>query len=395
MRFLLVVVMLALSLTACPNPNPNPPPAPPPPPPGPSLNLDTQEVASGANYPIQVVFPPNTNEMYVVEQGGTVRIVNGGTLGAEFMNISDRVSNGNEEGLLSIAFHPNYGLNGYVFAYYTDKNGDNRVVRFTANTTTKDVDESTEKLILAIPHPNRNNHNGGFITFGPGGFLYIGTGDGGGGGDPDNNAQNTNSLLGKLLRIDVTKGDPYATPNDNPYKNGGGKPEIWTVGLRNPWRYSFDRQLGDLWIGDVGQDRLEEVNFRSAGTSTGTNFGWPVMEGTECFNKSNFNLPLSSCNKSGKALPVYEYSHTDNRCSVTGGYVYRGTEFAAMIGKYFFADFCRGTIWSLTPNASGGFTSKQEIPSSAGNISSFGEGPNGELYVVRPGEGKVYKLIAK
>jgi hypothetical protein len=332
--------------------------------------------------------------MYVVEQGGTVRIVNGGTVGTEFMNIVGQVNTGNEEGLLSIAFHPSYGLNGYVFAYYTDKNGDNRVVRFTANTTTKNVDESTEKLILALPHPGRNNHNGGFITFGPGGFLYIGTGDGGGGGDPDDNGQDTDSLLGKLLRIDVNNGDPYATPNGNLYKNGGGKPEIWTVGLRNPWRYSFDRQLGDLWVGDVGQDRLEEVTFRSASTSTGTNFGWPVMEGTECFNKANFNQPLSSCNKSNKALPVYEYPHANNRCSVTGGYVYRGTEFAAMIGKYFFADYCTGTIWSLTPNASGGFTSKQEIPS-FGNITSFGEGPNGELYVVRSDEGKVYKLIAK
>jgi glucose/arabinose dehydrogenase len=277
--------------------------------PGPSGVVSLVTVAAGFDNPVYVTNAGSGNDLYVVEKTGKVKILEnaGSTPRAQtFLDIASQVDSGSpsdptgERGLLSIAFHPKYATNGFVFAYYTAPGGNLTVSRFTANTVTKLVDVSSKKVLLSIPHL-RENHNGGQLQFGSDGFLYVGTGDGGGGGDPDGNGQNKQTLLGKLLRIDVDAGTLYAIPDGNPFKTAGGAPEVWAYGLRNPWRFSFDRSTSDLWIGDVGQDAIEEVDFTAKGSSAPRNYGWNTTEGNSCYN-------ASTCSKTGIDLPVHACS---------------------------------------------------------------------------------------
>lgn len=333
-----------------------------------------------------------SGRLFVVEKPGLIRVVRDGLLlDAPFLDIRDRVgSRGSEQGLLGLAFAPNYAGDGHFFVDYTDLNGDTVVARFSVTADPNVADPGSEFVVLKIAQPAAN-HNGGMLAFGPDGKLYIGAGDGGGQGDRYRNGQNPQALLGKLLRLDVTsKPDrPYTIPADNPWVtaqwNGRAvRPEIWALGLRNPWRFSFDRATGDLWIGDVGQNQYEEVDRVPAGSGGGLNFGWPIMEGAHCYPES------SKCDRTGLALPVMEYTHGANGCSITGGYVYRGRQFPALAGVYLYADYCSGKIWGLVRD--GADWRSRELLSSGRNISSFGEDEAGELYVADL-NGAVYQVV--
>jgi glucose/arabinose dehydrogenase len=327
------------------------------------------------------------DRLFVVEQPGRIRIIKDGQLlDQSFLDITDQVStNGNERGLLSVAFHPDYKTNGQFFVNYTRRpDGATVIERYTVSSNDPDrADEQSGEVILIIAQPEQN-HNGGLIKFGPDGYLYIGMGDGGGAGDRHGtigNGQDLSSLLGKMLRIDVTNQDPYAIPPDNPFGN-----EIWSYGWRNPWRFSFDRATGDVYLADVGQNAYEEVHFQPADSAGGENYGWRIMEGTHCFD------PGQGCDQSGLVLPVAEYSHAEGGCSITGGYVYRGLDYPVLNGAYFFGDYCSGIIWSLQRDGDQWLMTKRL---EAGvRISSFGEDANGELYVVDHG-GAVYRLMAR
>lgn len=363
------------------------------PPPGPvSLRLVT--VAQGLINPLFVTAPPGDNaRLFVVEQGGRIRIVKNGQLLAQpFLDISTGISAGGERGLLGLAFSPSFGTDRRFYVSYTDPNGDSRVVRYQASASNPDVaDVATAQPLLFQAQPFAN-HNGGQVSFGPDGFLYVSLGDGGSGGDPQNNGQQLGTMLGKLLRIDVSgTGTSYAIPADNPFRTtAGARPEIWAYGLRNAWRFSFDRQTGDLYVADVGQNEIEEVNVSPAtsgrNAGRGLNYGWRVMEGTRCFN------PPSGCNQQGLTLPALEYTHAEG-CSVTGGYVYRGQAIADLRGTYFYADFCNG--WVRSFRWSGGqVTDRQDWTSLRPNgeqVSSFGEDAAGELYLTTFA-GRVYRI---
>jgi glucose/arabinose dehydrogenase len=376
-------------------PSPPAPPSPPSPPPSGTLKLGVNQVGSGFDQPLFVTYAPGANDLYVVGKSGKVQILEGNTpRSTPFLDIASKISTNGEQGLLSIAFHPNYASNSFVYAFYSKSNGDSVISRFGTNRTTKVADVSTEKILLTIQRsPANNNHNGGQVQFGPDGYLYISVGDGGGQEDPDGNGQNKSKLNAKILRIEVKDDGTYASPASNPFKPGGNeKTEIWAYGLRNPWRFSFDKSTGDMWIADVGGGKeQEEVNFqaRNASDAAGRNYGWHVYEGSICIN--------GGCNTSGKTFPVFTYNHSSG-CSITGGYVYRGTQYAAMQGRYFMGDFCSGNIWSVVPNGSGGWTTKLELSnglSIKNSLTSFGEGPDGSIYVTSIAEGKVYKLIAQ
>ncbi len=294
-----------------------------------------------------------------------------------WLDLHKKVSCCGERGLLGLAFHPQYKKNHRFFLNYTDRRGRTVIEEYRGG--------RSYRVLLTIPQPYAN-HNGGHLAFGHDGYLYVGTGDGGSAGDPQENAQNPASLLGKMLRLDVDHGDPYAVPDDNPFVDDPKyRPEVWALGLRNPWRYSFDRATGDLFIADVGQNRWQEVNYVPApmGTSGGWNFGWNVMEGNHCFK------PPKNCRRVGLAPPILEYGH-DQGCSVTGGYVYRGRAIQALTGKYIFGDFCSGTIWTaLWKN--GAWKSRVLLRTKL-KISSFGEDAAGEIYVVDY-RGAVYELV--
>jgi glucose/arabinose dehydrogenase len=334
-------------------------------------------VLNGLNQPLYLTHAGD-DRLFVVEKEGAIRIIqNGRLLDEPFLDISDRVNaEASERGLLSLAFHPNYGQNGRFFVNYTNLAGDTAVSAFQATADPNRADPAGEELLLTIAQPFPN-HNGGQLQFGPDGYLYIGMGDGGSGGDPEGHGQNPATLLGALLRLDVdqpAESAAYGIPADNPFVGDSRKrPEIWAIGLRNPWRFSFDRATGDLLIGDVGQNRWEEVSFLAAGTPGGANFGWNVMEGAHCYDRN-------SCDQSGLVLPVYDYEHERGRCSITGGYVYRGSQFPALAGNYFFGDYCSGEIWSMT--AGNGRWSANLVLATASTIVSFGEDAQGELYVV-------------
>jgi len=323
-----------------------------------------------------------------VEQGGRIRVLRHDTLlAAPFLDVSTKISSGGERGLLSVAFHPDYVTNGRFYVYFTNPAGDIRIVRYNA-ATAETANEASADTVLKVPHPGQSNHNGGQLQFGPDGKLYAGTGDGGGGGDPNGNAQNTHALLGKLLRLDVDGANGYAIPPDNPFASGtAGAPEVWSYGLRNPWRYSFDRETGDLYLGDVGQNLYEEVDVSSTADlrGKGLNFGWNVMEGLHCYN-------ATTCNQAGKTLPVIEYSHASG-CSVTGGYVYRGTKIAVLVGQYLYSDYCAGFVRSFQFSG-GAATNTQTWPSlqPSANVSSFGQDAKGELYIVTL-NGAVYRIV--
>jgi glucose/arabinose dehydrogenase len=318
-----------------------------------------------------------TGRLFIIEKYGAIRILENGQLLEEpFLKIDDHVNdNGNEMGLLGFAFHPQYEQNGYFYVNYTGLDGDTRISRFQASGNI--ADPGSETILLTIPQPYEN-HNGGAVAFGPDGYLYLGLGDGGLAGDPQKNGQNTETLLGKILRIDVNSGDPYVIPADNPFGN-----EVWAYGLRNPWRISFDRASGDLWIGDVGQGEWEEIDYFPAGGVNGANYGWSIMEGNHGYDGEP---------QPGLLLPVVEYSHSSgDGCSVTGGYVYRGS-MPEWNGIYIYGDYCSGKIWGLLQ--SNGTWQNQFLFSVGITITSFGEDEAGELYFASD-SGDVYKLVKK
>ena len=328
-----------------------------------------------------------SGRIFVVEQSGRIRIIRNGTLSSTpFLNISSRISMGGERGLLGLAFPPGFATKQYFYVNYTNTAGNIVVARYHVSAGNADVaDFNSEQIVIGVDHPDFGNHNGGQLAFGSGdGFLYIGTGDGGSGGDPNNRAQNRNDLLGKILRIDVETGSPltYTVPPGNPFVGTTFRPEIWAWGLRNPWRFSFDRQTNDLFIADVGQGNFEEVNFQPAASAGGENYGWRLMEGLHCFNPIN-------CDMTGLTLPVTEYNHTLG-CSVTGGYVYRGTTYPRMQGLYFYGDFCSGRIWGLR-RVSGAWQATELLDSTLG-ISTFGEDEQGNLYVANYNNGTIFSV---
>ncbi|MFN2432371.1 MAG: sorbosone dehydrogenase family protein [Gemmatimonadota bacterium] len=393
--------LLALALLACsgdgnatepgngaPPPSPPGPPPPPPPPPSTSGPPRLEEVARGLDFPLYLTSPPADARLFIVEKGGRVRIVRGGQLLPEpFLDISSQVSRGSEQGLLSMAFHPQYASNGRFFVYFTNPAGNTRVVEYRASSEPDRADPGSARTLLEVDQPFAN-HNGGLVLFGPDGKLYVGLGDGGSGGDPLEAGQDLGTLLGKILRLDVDVGSPYAVPPDNPFVGrGGARGEIWAYGLRNPWRFSFDRRTGDFFVADVGQNRFEEVNALPAGDLGGENYGWDVMEGKHCFE------PESGCPTEGLTLPVVEYGRADRSCSVTGGYVYRGEAFPDLQGLYFFSDFCSAFVRSfrLSGGAATDERSWPDLSPPEGNVSSFGEDAAGELYILS-GSGTVYRI---
>ena len=286
-----------------------------------------------------------------------------------------------------MAFHPRYAENRRFFINYTDINGNTVIAQYLRSQNDPNrADPSSVRIILRVDQPFAN-HNGGQLQFGPDGYLYIGLGDGGSGGDPNNRAQNPADLLGKMLRIDVDSGDPYGIPPSNPFVNRNGfRPEIWSLGLRNPWRYSFDRSFGDLWIADVGQGQWEEINFQPRASIGGENYGWRRMEGTHCYN------PPANCTDPALVPPVIEYDHSGGACSVTGGYVYRGTRSPALYGTYIYGDFCNGVIWGAKNDGSGRFVSTVLLDAPF-QVSTFGEDVNGEIYVASYGGGALFRIV--
>jgi glucose/arabinose dehydrogenase len=345
------------------------------------------EIASGLASPVDLTAPANDGRVFVVEQPGRIRIIRDGILLATpFLDITGAVGSGGERGLLGLAFHPQYASNGRFFVHYTDTGGTSRIERFTVSSNPDRADVATATPVLAVPQP-QSNHNGGQIAFGSDGMLYIALGDGGGAGDPGQHGQNENTLLGALLRIDINGAAPYAIPAGNPYASGGGRGEIWAIGLRNPWRFSFDHERGLIYIADVGQNRREEVNVQPA-AAAGLNYGWNRMEGTACYPAG------SSCNPAGLVLPAIEYENPAVGCSVTGGYVYRGARIPALRGHYLYGDYCRGWIRSFHYTDDGRVVNEQELGTGLGNITSFGRDAGGEIYVLTAG-GRVLRLDAR
>lgn len=349
------------------------------------IGLAVEEVARGLDNPVYLTAPASDLRTFIVEQPGRIRVVeNGKLLEKPFLDIRNKVGYGGERGLLSVAFHPQYRANGFLFVNYTNKAGNTRIERYTSSSDKNVADPASAKLILAIDQPHAN-HNGGLNLFGPDGMLYIGMGDGGSQGDPHGNGQNRNVLLGKLLRINVDRGDPYVVPDANPYAKGGGRGEIWAIGLRNPWRFAFDRVAGLLYIADVGQDKYEEINVAPM-AAAGVNYGWNTMEGPSCYR-----LPF--CTRSGLQQPAFAYSHDGGACSIIGGFVYRGRKIPEIQGQYFYSDYCNSWVRSYTYIADG--TNRawhQWIDGGLGNIVSFGEDAQGELYICSS-NGRVYRII--
>ena len=351
-------------------------------------------VANNLSQPVGLTAPPgDTARIFIIEKTGAIRILRAGqVLPRAFLDISGLVSGGSEQGLLGLAFHPQYASNGKFYVDYTDRSGDTRVVEYLVSSN-PDSASATSREILFVDQPFAN-HNGGQVAFGPDGYLYIGLGDGGSGGDPQGNGQNLDALLGKILRIDVNSGSPYAIPAGNPFQGQTGKRgEIWSYGLRNPWRFSFDRGNGDMYIGDVGQDRWEEADYEPAGMG-GRNYGWVRMEGMHCYP------PGATCNQTGLTLPVVEYDHQAG-CSVTGGYVYRGGLLPELAGTYFYGDYCTGIVRSFKILNGSAVDEKDwtaalrtEAGGAMQGLSSFGLDAAGELYLVLL-SGEVYRLTKR
>ncbi|MCA0454420.1 MAG: PQQ-dependent sugar dehydrogenase [Chloroflexi bacterium] len=345
-----------------------------------------QEVATGLARPLLLTNAADgSNRMFIVEQAGYIWVLeNGQVLKQPFLDVSGLVSrDANERGLLGLAFHADFETNRQFYINYTDVNGNTVVARYTALEANLNVaDPSSATFIIQIDQPYPN-HNGGDLAFGPDGYLYIGMGDGGSQGDPQRNGQNPQALLGKMLRLDVDSAEPYAAPPDNPYATDPNiAPEVWAMGLRNPWRFSFDRLTDDLYIADVGQNQWEEINFQPAGQG-GVNYGWNIMEASARYSGE----PVQD----GLTPPVAEYTHAEGGCSVTGGYVYRGTELPALNGVYLFGDYCSGLIWSTFRDADGAWRTNLFMDTDF-SISSFGEDEAGELYLVNQG-GTILKLV--
>lgn len=347
--------------------------------------LGFTQVASGIDGAAMLDAPPGDGRLFIVERGGRIRIWQNGVLLAQpFLDISASVAMVGEGGLLSMAFDPQFATNGYVYVYFTDAGNNIVIARFSRSSNANVADAASRLDIIRIPHPDYVNHFGGLVAFGPDGYLYAGTGDGGGEGDPAGNGQNRDVLLGKLLRLDVSgarAGAPYAVPPTNPFAGGGGRPEIWAYGLRNPWRYAFDG--GRLYIADVGQDRREEIDVVAVGGG-GFNFAWNLTEGTLCYK-------ATSCVQNGITPPAFEYDHGENDvngCAITGGYVYRGKAIPEVAGQYFYSDYCAGFLHSID---SAGTMSNWTV-AKPGTILSFGRDGDGELYVITSA-GSVFKMV--
>ena len=341
-----------------------------------------------------------SGRLFIVQQRGQVLIYDGSAvLDTPFLDISEQVRCCGERGLLDIAFHPEFATNGYFYVDYTDNEGTTNVARFHVSGDPNIADVASETLVLAIEQPDRI-HNAGQLQFGPDGFLYISTGDGGPSKDPENRAQSLSTLLGKILRIDVDGAAPYAIPADNPFfGQEGARGEIWVYGLRNPWRFSFDRLTGDMFIADVGEARWEEISFQSGSSAGGENYGWRRFEGSECFNPAGSpfgpdELP-AECLDPSFVAPIIAYEHFQGSCrgSVTGGYVYRGSEIAELQGKYVYGDFCNGQFHAAAPDGAGGWSSTL-IRDTTVDITSFGEDEQGELYFAEIESESVFRIKA-
>jgi glucose/arabinose dehydrogenase len=355
------------------------------------------EFASGFSAPVDIASTAGDGRLYVVEQAGRIKIVeSNGATSATLLDITDRVLSGGEQGLLGLAFAPDHATSGRFFVYYTRLDGNNQLSSFLRPAPGQ-VAPSTETRILTLGHPTFTNHNGGDLNFGPDGYLYVATGDGGGGNDPNNNAQNRESLLGKILRLDVGGDDfptdpdrNYAIPPSNPFAGTFGADEVWAMGLRNPWRFSFDSQTGHMYIGDVGQGAREEIDFQRASSTGGENYGWRCYEGT-------LATGLSKCAKAPAYVsPIAEYDRSGGRCAVTGGYVYRGSRYVALQGDYLYIDFCNGEMFSLDAATSAGAPGPaRSLGVMTGRrISTFGQGADRELYAADIANGKIYRVQA-
>jgi glucose/arabinose dehydrogenase len=352
-------------------------------------DVELIEIVSGLTMPIAITHAGDgSGRLFIVEQAGTIRVYDGNTLvPTPFLDLSSGVLCCGERGLLSVAFHPDYAQNGYFYVDYT-RTGDGATVieRYQVSTDPNVADPDTGTTILTIAQP-QSNHNGGQLQFGPDGYLYIGMGDGGGGGDPDNLAQDPGSLLGKMLRIDVDGGSPYSIPLSNPFiSNPEVLNEILALGLRNPWRFSFDRDTGDLFIADVGQSTWEEVNFVSGSSGSAVNYGWSCYEGDHDYDTGRDCTALGTL-----TFPVLEYSH-DLGCSITGGYRYRGTQYPALQGVYLYGDYCSGRLW--VAGQEDGVWSSEERLNTSHMITAFGENESGEVYLADYGNGVIYQIAA-
>jgi len=350
----------------------------------PAPAYEAADVVTGLTDALFATAPPgDTERLFIVQQSGVILILDLGTdtlLPTPFLDIDSLVVSGGEQGLLGLAFHPNYSTNGYFYVYHSSdgtvcdlSSRCSLIARYRVepgNPNRANHDSRFELLEVTQPY---SNHNGGMLAFGPDGYLYIGLGDGGSSGDPNDNGQNLNTLLGKLLRINVDGGSPYGIPASNPFVGTAGLDEIWAYGLRNPWRFSFDRATGDLWIGDVGQGSWEEVDFQPASSEGGENYGWRLMEGAHCYN------PPSDCNDGSLVLPLHEYSHGSSNCSITGGYRYRGS-IPELAGLYLFGDYCTGRVWAYDPSTD--VATQILVGQGVSNVLSFGEDADGEVYIL-------------
>lgn len=348
-----------------------------------SQTLSLQSFGTGFTSPVEITHAGDSR-LFVVEQTGRIKILNsnGSVNATPFLNVSSIISTGGERGLLGLAFHPNYASNGYFFVNYTNTAGDTVIARYTVSGN-PNIANTSGLILLTITQPY-SNHNGGTLKFGPDGYLYIGMGDGGSAGDPGNRAQNINDNLGKMLRIDVntTIAPYYINPPTNPYVGVAGNDEIWAIGLRNPWKFSFDKSTGDLWIADVGQGVWEEVNKVSP-TAAGVNYGWRCFEGNAVYNNTGNCATIT-----GTTAPLVVVNHSTGACSITGGYVYRGTSYPNLVGKYLFSDYCLGKIGITTSAGATTFSN-----TFSGNFVSFGEDVSGELYISDISSGTIYKIV--
>ncbi len=343
------------------------------------IELELVEIARGFEQPVLALSPPGDARLFIVDQPGRIWFIEGDRTEL-FIDLRDDVVFGGERGLLGLAFHPDFAENGRLFVNYTGgPRSSTRIVELQVSDDGLSADADSAQVLLEIEQP-AHNHNGGMITFGPDGNLWIATGDGGGADDRFGHGQRADTLLAALLRIDVATPGEYLIPQDNPFRDGGGAPEVWAFGLRNPWRFTFEGD--DLYVADVGQNKIEEINKLSVADSRGANFGWPILEGTDCF--------AGPCDTGGLTDPVVEYSHDDG-CSISGGYVYRGSDTPSLTGHYFYADWCSGWIRSLGPD----LKMYEWFGADGGrNITSFGQDAGGEVYVVSA-KGSIYRLTSK
>ncbi len=379
-RRIFLVLTAASTIAACSDPVGSDGGEPPPPP----ESIALEAVAGGLENPVHLTAPPGDPRLFVVEQPGTIRIVEGGeVLSTPFLDLSEGVASGGERGLLSMAFHPEYGSNGLFYVDYTDTGGDTRIERYRVSNDPDVADPASATLILSIEQPFAN-HNGGLVAFGPDGWLYIGMGDGGSGGDPRGHGQDPGTLLGALLRIDVDAGNPFAIPPDNPFVGDpDGRDEVWAYGLRNPWRFAFDPAEGTLYVADVGQNDWEEVSVVDD-AAVAPNFGWNVMEGAHCFGQTE-------CDMDGLVLPVLEYPNGEG-CSIIGGHVYRGDALPGLRGHYFYSDLCAGFLRTFRLEDGEAVERREWEVENRAPVLSFGVDGAGELHLLS-GDGTVYRIV--